>query len=153
MLLLCHLCDTGLDHFSVSFLSRIYMKKINDINLIIRSCILHCIVVKVPYCMPKLHNTDRTMSCTWSVTVVVRQCPYTITENDVCIIIYGHDLHGSLPTIYRGYHYQVVRSWSCARGWPLHALYTILGSQTKVVLAQCQHYSSYQQLLLLQIEM
>ena len=68
---------------------------------------------------------------------IVHQCPCTMTENDAYMaMIY---IHCSLPT-HREYHYQVVRSWSCAQGCMTTACSTIVGSQTKVVLAQCQHY-------------
>ena len=54
---------------------------------------------KVPIaCHTKLHNTDCT--CIRSVTVIVHQYPYTMTENDaynnIMIIIY---IHCSLSTI------------------------------------------------------
>ena len=97
---------------------------------------------KVPDCMPRqtaqqrLHNVMYTASDCYST-------PMSIYHNGKWWI-YGHDLHGSLITIVN----IIIRWWGhdhvhevdhCM----LYNYYTIiLGSQTKVVLAQCQH-SSY----------
>ena len=121
-------------HFSVSFTCLVYIW--NNINLIIWSCILHCIVVIVVLCCgisrlgisPGKYPISDCYSTPMSIYHNGKWC------------IYGHDLHGSLPAIMN----IIIRWWGHDHGsmhevaWPLHAP-TILGSQTKVVLAQRQH--------------